>query len=89
MVLKVGPIRSVSEARMVRGADVISGRLLDVTEPGAMRATTETTHGEIRASTNAEMAIQVDPLSINRDLVDRLAPDYPEFAPADPERRIC
>jgi hypothetical protein len=86
MVLKVGPIRSASEARMARGADVISVRLSDERHPDAARAITTTTYAEIRASTDAEISMEVDPLSIDRDLVDRLAPDYLEWAPTDPEK---
>ncbi len=81
---KIGPVRSAREAGSFRNAGIVDVRLVDETD--RTRAVSETTYAEIREASDALVSVRVDPLRFDPAQIARLAPDFLEFTPADPEK---
>lgn len=81
---KVGPVRSVREAGAFRSAGILDVQL--VGETGQPRTISEATYADLREASDALISVRVDPLRFDPAQIARLAPDFLEFTPADPEK---
>lgn len=81
---KVGPVRSAREGTAFRNADILDVQLVGETD--RPRAISEATYAEIREASDALISVRVDPLRFDSAQIARLAPDFLEFTPADPEK---
>lgn len=81
---KVGPVRSAREGTAFRNADILDVQL--VSETDRPRAISEATYAEIREASGALISVRMDPLRFDPAQIARLAPDFLEFTPADPEK---